>query len=182
MGDWWDDERTTAEADQARWQQAGRLVSTAAAAAAAASTALQPVVLPGGTSTASAAAAVAGAFMFQRNLRLIIAENMLYIRLWLCSAAACATPALLVAAVAGRAADAARRDARLGTLRSFAPYLHARSPLVAHDALPASQEGQGAEGGIYTNGTPRRPSTFIHSSPIAFHRRSSSRCRCRNGW
>ena len=83
VGDWWDDERTTAEADQARWQQAGRLVSTAAAAAAAASTALQPVVLPGGTSTASAAAAVAGAFMFQRNLRLIIAENMLYIRLWL---------------------------------------------------------------------------------------------------
>ena len=80
--DWWNDEPTTAEAEQARWTIVGRLVSTPAAAAAA-STLLQPVVLPGGTSTASAAAAVAGAFMFQRNLRLILTENMLYIRLWL---------------------------------------------------------------------------------------------------
>ena len=79
--DWWDDEPTTGEAEQSRWQLVGRLVSTTAAAAAAASA--STVVLPGGTSTASAAAAVAGAFMFQRNLHLILVENMMYIRLWL---------------------------------------------------------------------------------------------------
>ena len=185
--DWWDDEPTTAEAEKARWQLVGRLVSTAAAAAAAASAALQPVVLPSGTSTASTAAAVAGAFMFQRNMRLILAENMLYIQLWLLGL----LPALLRLSswLLWRVVLPMRRVAMRGwqlfeaMRRTFTHGVYC----VLTTLCPPLKKIKGLEAQeVHIFTSTAHPPTHLYppTSPlsIAFHRRSSSCCRCQNGW
>ena len=78
--DWWDDEPTSSEAELARWQLVGRIVSPIAAASAAAAT-LQLAAPFGEAPPPMVAAAVAGAFMLQRNVHMALSENWLYIRL-----------------------------------------------------------------------------------------------------
>jgi len=80
VSDWWDDEPTAAEAELARFQCIGRVVSPIVAAAATSAT-LHYASPFGGAPVNMVAAAISGAFMYERNLHQILVENWLYIRI-----------------------------------------------------------------------------------------------------
>ena len=82
VDDWWDDEPTAAEAELAHYRLIGRTLSPLVAALTFTAVARRQAPF-GAVPAPMVSAAVAGGFMLQRNIRLALEENWLYLRLFL---------------------------------------------------------------------------------------------------